>query len=832
MKSPSTDEATETLLIEAAENTEVLSEGEKDSPLRESTDSTSVAADKDAAEPEIRTEQAQSDHNEPGEQKSASGNQEEGGVKSVNTEPSALFFNPVARVRSAFRSQLSGNKTSIFAITMLSMAACYFYFSPAAFITLMCWLVALLVLTRLTVSDAPFLIESSDQGISISRNSKFGKDTLNLQWKQIESLEQVTDEESGNDEFVIRIKKGSLNPFWYYVFRDVFNSKNTIRIRPEAPVARNTESKDSRALEAATTDEFCRQIALRCPPGMFTSRRLLPKQAPDLEQQLMKGAEGFAVSYLPISQSQKHCSRLLKTSEKWLLPSMAMCGLAVLLAFGAHVAITMIVALTIPLFMLIMATREASHSLIFTDAGITIVWTAHGSTQRSRPIPWDAVDYVAHNVQFEKKGKRRDKIEFRLNAATAAKHVKILQDNYLSIGLFRQEDKRSVLSIDTGGLDGTHSRQKLLAAINRYMSADRIDASVGEALNPTDLTSYTQLWMSSLGNESSRRFDGRLATGRGLRNGMFEIVDFLGAGGQANVYIAKLNQCRLPAVTPFGEGNENDAKPEKIDELPISNETVVLKEFILPSHAGAELSLRSLANIRKEFDLMKKLRHDNIVRYIDIFVEDHRCYLILEHVKGKCLRTRVEECGPFSQEQIVPLALQMAELLHHLHTHTPAVIHRDFTPENLILDEHGTLKLIDFNVAQELEECATRTIVGKHGYLPPEQFRGKACPQSDIYAMGATLYFLLTGEEPEPITCSHPIIRNEAISPELDAVVAHATELELEKRFAGASDLLNELKALADSRKESADSEPANSADQRIEQPQEISSPSENGATP
>src|SRR6185295_5237035 len=152
----------------------------------------------------------------------------------------------------------------------------------------------------------------------------------------------------------------------------------------------------------------------------------------------------------------------------------------------------------------------------------------------------------------------------------------------------------------------------------------------------------------------------------------------------------------------------------------------------------------------------KKLQHSNIGQYYDIFVEYHRCYLVLEHINGKSLRAIVEESGPLGESQVVNLAKQMGEILQHLHGQSPPVVHRDFTPENLILDQDGTLKLIDFNVAQELEESATRTIVGKHSYLPPEQFRGKACPQSDIYALGATLYFLLTGEEPEPITVAHP----------------------------------------------------------------------------
>jgi serine/threonine protein kinase len=103
------------------------------------------------------------------------------------------------------------------------------------------------------------------------------------------------------------------------------------------------------------------------------------------------------------------------------------------------------------------------------------------------------------------------------------------------------------------------------------------------------------------------------------------------------------------------------------------------------------------------------------------------------------------------------------------------VVHRDFTPDNLILNNDGVLKLVDFNVAQQKDVTATGTVVGKHAYLPPEQFRGHPGTRSDIYALGATLYYLLTGEEPEPISVSRPRAVVGQVSQELDDIVARAT---------------------------------------------------------
>ncbi len=108
---------------------------------------------------------------------------------------------------------------------------------------------------------------------------------------------------------------------------------------------------------------------------------------------------------------------------------------------------------------------------------------------------------------------------------------------------------------------------------------------------------------------------------------------------------------------------------------------------------------------------------------------------------------------------------------------------RIFTPDKLMLHNFTLVKLLDFNVAQQLESGNSRAVVGKHAYLPPEQFRGRATIRSDVYALGATMFFLLTGKDPEPISTSHPKKFASAVSLELDAIVARATETSQENRY-------------------------------------------------
>jgi len=221
-----------------------------------------------------------------------------------------------------------------------------------------------------------------------------------------------------------------------------------------------------------------------------------------------------------------------------------------------------------------------------------------------------------------------------------------------------------------------------------------------------------------------------------------------------------------------------------------------LKEFLLPVYVDVSARRRALEIFEKEARLLKELSHPNVVKLVDYFVEDHRAYLVLEHIDGKSLRQIVQQEGARAEDEVRSLAAQMCAILEYLHSQSPPVVHRDFTPDNLILRKDGTLKLIDFNVAQQSDDSsALSSVVGKPNYLSPEQFRGAPVPQSDIYALGACLQFLLTGEDPIAIISSNPSLSRDDVSAELSAIVQKATQPQLVDRFASASEILLQLKA-------------------------------------
>ncbi|MBK9279179.1 MAG: protein kinase [Candidatus Obscuribacter sp.] len=307
-------------------------------------------------------------------------------------------------------------------------------------------------------------------------------------------------------------------------------------------------------------------------------------------------------------------------------------------------------------------------------------------------------------------------------------------------------------------------RDEILQALTRWAPNVPRDLDLVKALEPPCDYSYTDVWMEALTAPPKRDKLKPLIADAVLHDSQYIVQQCLAVGGQGSVYLAE-------------------------DRL--SSRDVVLKEFVLPVYVDIVVRRKAIERFEKEARLLKGLEHGQIVKLLDFFVEDHRAYLVLEHLRGKNLRELVRQNGPLPEKEVGQLALQMCRILKYLHNQNPAVIHRDFTPENLILGDDGILRLIDFNVAQSLEAGATTTgtVVGKPSYVPPEQFRGNPSTQSDIYAMGATLAYLLSGHDPLPLSQSHPADTIEGLSIGMDLLVATCTNGDAELRYKDISEV-------------------------------------------
>jgi len=315
-------------------------------------------------------------------------------------------------------------------------------------------------------------------------------------------------------------------------------------------------------------------------------------------------------------------------------------------------------------------------------------------------------------------------------------------------------------------------RALLLEHLRKRIDPQKVSQEAIEALEPAlESSTYTELWLKELVDSSARSRLTPLRPGHSLHEGKYTILDRLGSGGQATVYRAERSVGTRP-------------------------DTVILKEFVLPVFVEDTVRKAAIDRLISECSLLSTIDHPGIVKLLDTFIEDHRAYLVLEEAKGEPLDLLVERKGALPESEVIDLALQMCSILSYLQGLSPPVVHRDFTPDNLIVDPAGRVKLIDFSIAQELSHSSATAAAGKRNYMALEQFYGKAVPPSDIYALGATMYLLLTAREPSPLEPSLPRRVNPDVSPEIDALVAKATLLSLDERTGSANEVAQVLRQL------------------------------------
>ena len=275
--------------------------------------------------------------------------------------------------------------------------------------------------------------------------------------------------------------------------------------------------------------------------------------------------------------------------------------------------------------------------------------------------------------------------------------------------------------------------------------------------------SYTELWEQEYQDNFSRTNFLPLKKGDLVASNKYRVLMPLSSGGLSAVYLV--------------ESKDGVFR--------------ILKESVIPENYKLKEKAREL--FQREAYLLQKIDHPGIASVYDYFVENGRDYLLLEFIKGSTLRQVLAHNGPFLEEKALKYALFVTEIVGYLHKLDPPVIHRDITPTNLVLKEDDTIVLIDFGAANELLNTVTGTLIGKQAYMAPEQFRGKASTRSDIYGIGATLFFLLTGSDPRPLEELSPRSLNKLVSPSTDSLVSLCTRQKEEERIQSTDELETKL---------------------------------------
>jgi ABC-type Fe3+ transport system substrate-binding protein len=183
----------------------------------------------------------------------------------------------------------------------------------------------------------------------------------------------------------------------------------------------------------------------------------------------------------------------------------------------------------------------------------------------------------------------------------------------------------------------------------------------------------------------------------------------------------------------------------------LSSRVVAIKEMS-DRHLSAAEKAQALQDFRNEADLLVPLQHLNLPNVSDFFEEAGKAYLVMEYIQGKTLEKEAEDAGgSLDEARVMGWALQLCDVLSYLHTRPPPIIFRDLKPTNIMVTPDDEIKLIDFGIARTFKATASKDTMslGSQGYSPLEQYgRGQSDARSDIYALGATLYNLLTDKVP------------------------------------------------------------------------------------
>jgi serine/threonine protein kinase len=290
----------------------------------------------------------------------------------------------------------------------------------------------------------------------------------------------------------------------------------------------------------------------------------------------------------------------------------------------------------------------------------------------------------------------------------------------------------------------------------------------GGFLDPSTATT-TQGESVHAGNSQS------LTTGSHLQDGRYVIKKILGQGGMGSLALAS--------------------------DTRLADKLVVIKELISDNADPTE----DVRNFKGEVQTLAHLDHPLIPGVTDHFQEGSRYFMVQEYVEGENLEARLERIKrPMEEQDALGYAAEVLDILDYLEQQTPPIVHRDIKPANIIIGaKDQRAHLVDFGIARAYAPSNARrkqtTALGTPGYAPPEQYQGNAEPRSDLYALAATLYHLLTNRDPADYPpFQFPPIRtlNPRLSLDIEAILTRALMLDVNQRYQTALEMKRDIDAI------------------------------------
>jgi len=266
---------------------------------------------------------------------------------------------------------------------------------------------------------------------------------------------------------------------------------------------------------------------------------------------------------------------------------------------------------------------------------------------------------------------------------------------------------------------------------------------------------------------------------RHLLDNRYEIIETIKSGGMGCVYKAR------------------DVRLENI---------VALKKMLYTHRDSADME--SFAqHFKKEAKLLSYLHHSGLPKVIDYFTagdaetQGPAHYLVMTFIGGTDTETMMQQRGrkPLPAEEGLSIFWQILDILKYLHSQDPPVVYRDLKPSN-IMEDHGRVFLVDFGIAQIFSPDMFEMPAGTSGYCAPEQMEGAAEARSDLYSLGAVMYYFLTGKDPQeesdfPKMTPPAAGLNKDIPAQISDLIARMLEHDAEKRPKSAEKIMDSLNA-------------------------------------